>query len=133
MFRRFTASLFSAKCRNGYLQNYIENGHFCTVLVSFVSACYMIFRSDGPYFFTVKGRTNCKVTDRNRGLLVLSGPAQNIPVVGLIPCIFTQTANKEIAFSNPYSTNKSTLLLLCISVLVSSVCRISALFPLTLM
>jgi hypothetical protein len=81
MFRRFTASLFSAECCNECLQDYIENYHFCTVLVSFVSACYMTFPSDGPYFITMKGRNNCKVTDTDEGLLVLSGPAQNIQIV----------------------------------------------------
>jgi hypothetical protein len=67
MFRRFTGSFFSAECHNEYLQNYIENGYFCTVLVSFASACYMSFPSEGPYFITVKG----KVTDADEELLVL--------------------------------------------------------------
>ena len=56
MFRRFTASFLSAECRNKYLRSYIENGHFCTVLVSFANACYMSFPSEGPYFITVKGK-----------------------------------------------------------------------------
>jgi hypothetical protein len=77
MFRGLTASFFSAECRNEDLQRYIENGNSCTVLVSFVNACYMTFPSEGPYFMTVKGGTNCTVTDRDEGLLVLSGPAQN--------------------------------------------------------
>jgi len=38
----------------------------------------MTFPSDGPYFITVKGRTNCKVTGTDEVLLVLSGPARNI-------------------------------------------------------
>jgi hypothetical protein len=54
----------------------------------------MSFPSEGPYFITVKG----KVTDADEGQLVLSGPAQNIQSVSMIPFILTQTAIKEIAF-----------------------------------
>jgi len=60
----------------------------------------MTFPSEGPYFIAVKGRTKCKVTDTDEGLLAPSAAAHNtsIPTVGVIIFIFTQTANKEIAF-----------------------------------
>jgi len=54
----------------------------------------MSFPSEGPYFITVKG----KVTNADEWLLALSVPAQNVQTVTLIPFIFTQRANKEIAF-----------------------------------